>query len=158
MDNGSIKEYRQIVNSIVKPILIKDSEIFNSEQFVKYLKRVGELDPQVEIVINSPLVKEKYKIQLCELYLILISTEHFSLEWIDIRNLIKETIKQINRKTCIFENIDKKELAKKISEFKAAKKMTNIPLKEQIVLLDASIETKGVLYNKYKELNDGFIS
>lgn len=153
---GEIREYKQVINSIIKPILNKDSEIFNSTQFVKYLKRVGELDPEIENIINSPLVKEKYKIQLCELYLILISTDHFSLEWIDLRNLIKDTIKNINRKTCIFENIDKKELTKKLLEFKEAKKTTNIPLKEQIVLLDAPVETKGVLYNKYKELSDGY--
>lgn len=153
-DKFDISKYRQVVNSIVKPLLDKDSEVFNSTKFVDYLKRVGELDPEVEKIINSPLVKDKYKIQLCELYLILISTEHFSLDWIDTRQLIKETIKHINRKTCIFENIDKKELIRKMADFKEAKKITNIPIKEQIILLDAPVETKVVLYNKYKELND----
>lgn len=153
IDNNGYRNYKNTIDSIIKPILISDTEIFNSEEFITYIKKVGELDPEIQTIIESPLVKDKYKIELCELYLILISNEHFSLEWIDARNLLKETIKHIKRKTCIFENIDKKELNKKLAEFKEVKKHNSIPLKEQIVLLDAPVSIKGALYSKYKELN-----
>jgi ATP-dependent Lon protease len=143
-----------LASKIIKPLLKNKYKIFDSKDFNKYLQKVSELDPEIETILNSPNVKDKYKIQLCELYLILIGQENFSMEWIDIRNLLKQEIKRIERKTCIFDNVDKVNLAIKLSEFKSAKKVMNIPLKEQIILLDAPIETKSILYNKYKELQE----
>lgn len=140
--------------SKIIPFLKDKLKVLESEEFIKYFDKIGELDPEIESVLKSSDVKEKYKIRLCELYCILTSQNPYSLEWIEMRNMIKQEIKQIKKKTCMFENVDRVQLAVKLNEFKQAKETRHVPIKEQIILLDASIDAKGILYNKYKELQE----
>ncbi len=142
------------IPNIIKPLLKLKYKIFESEDFMKYLKDVDKLDPKIDYILNNSSIKDKYKIQICELYSILIGQDIFSMEWIDIRNILKHEIKRIERKTCIYNNISREDYEKKIIEFKAAKKSMIIPIKEQIILLDAPIEIKSILYDKYKDLQE----
>lgn len=139
---------------IVNTLLKDKYKIYSSEKFTEFLNRVGELDPDVSHILTLPAVKDKYKIRLCELYSILLSQDVFSLEWIEVRNLLKNEIKTIQRKMCMFKDVDQSQLAIKLSEFKAVKEKSNHSFKEQIILLDTSVENKRAIYKKYKELSE----
>lgn len=132
----------------------KKKNVLLSEEFKALLKKIDELDPDIYKYITSNYIKEKDKIKLCELYTILVSQEPFSIEWIEIRNLIKNELKRINRKVCFFKDVDQNILNKKLEEFKLVKKQIDLPLKEQIILLDAPVVTKSYIYSKYKELSE----
>ena len=139
---------------IVSNILKDKYKIYNSDKFTELLNRVGELDPDVTSILNSEDVKDKYKIKLCEMYSILLSQDLLSVEWIEIRNLLKTEIKNIQRKMCMFKDVSNDELAIKMSEFKAVKEKSTPSFKEQIILLDTSIENKKAIYKKYKEMSE----
>lgn len=128
--------------------------VLTSPKFVALLKRVEELDPDIYKFITSDHIKDKDKIRICELYTIMLSQQPFSIEWIDIRSLIKHEMKNITRKVCIFKDVNKDELERKIQEFKSVKNHFDTPLKEKIILLDAPLETKSAIYAKYKELSE----
>ena len=128
--------------------------VLTSPEFITLLKRVEELDPDIYKFITSDHIKDKDKIRICELYTIMLSQQPFSIEWIDIRSLIKHEIKNITRKVCIFKDVDKNELERKMVEFKSVKNHFDTPLKEKIILLDAPLETKSAIYAKYKELSE----
>jgi len=128
--------------------------VLASPEFAALLKRVEELDPDIYKFITSEHIKDKDKIRICELYTIMLSQQPFSIEWIDIRSLIKHEMKNITRKICIFKDVDKNELDRRMQEFKTVKNHFDTPLKEKIILLDATLETKSAIYAKYKELSE----
>lgn len=133
---------------------IGKKSILTVPEFTMLLKRVEELDPDIHQFITSTTIKDKDKIRICELYTIMLSQQPFSIEWIEIRSLIKHEMKQIARKVCIFKDVDKQELERRMHEFKSVKTHFDTPIKEKIILLDASIETKSAIYAKYKELTE----
>jgi hypothetical protein len=138
----------------ITPIPGGGKNILTSPEFVTLLKRVEELDPDIYKFITSDHIKDKDKIRICELYTIMLSQQPFSIEWIDIRSLIKHEMKNITRKVCIFKDVDKDELERRMQEFKSVKNHFDTPLKEKIILLDAPLETKSAIYAKYKELSE----
>lgn len=141
-------------NSLISRQDVNKKYILTSPEFIALLKRVEELDPDIYQFINAENIKDKDKIRICELYTIMFSQQPFSIEWIDIRSLIKHEMKQIMRKVCIFKDVDKTELDSRLQEFKNVKTHFDTPIKEKIILLDAPIETKSVIYAKYKELSE----
>lgn len=148
--------YDTIVSGVISQGNITNSKknVITSSEYIKFLERVEELDPDIYKFITSEYVKDKDKIRLCELYTILISREPFSIEWIELRSLMKHEIKQISRKMCFFKETDPTVLEDKFIEFKRVKNHFDTPLKEKIILLNASLETKSAIYAKYKELSE----
>lgn len=138
----------------ISVLMDKKKDVLLSEEFKTCIKKVSELDPDIYKYITAEYIKDKDKIKLCELYTILLSQEMFSIEWIEIRNLIKNEVKRINRKVCFFKDVNNEELQKKMEEFQLVKKQFDIPLKEQIILLDAPTTTKSYIYTKFKELSE----
>lgn len=153
-EDDVVGETDEKIYHIVNTLLRDKYKIYSSDNFTEFLHRVGELDPDIVNILALPNVKDKYKIKLCELYSILMSQDVFSLEWIEVRNLLKNEIKMIQRKMCMFQDVDQSQLAIKLSEFKAVKEKSNHSFKEQIILLDTSVENKRAIYKKYKELSE----
>lgn len=146
--------YNDMLTNVALPILDRKKTTLTSPEFQAMLKRVSELDPDIYKFLTSDHVKDKDKIRLCELYTILISQDMFSVEWIEIRSIIKHEMKKISRKMCFFKDADKTNLDQKMLEFKHVKNHFDTPLKERIILLDAPVETKSAIYAKYKELSE----
>ena len=139
--NENIYKFSEdITNS--KNVIMKDPE------FIKLVTQIPSLDPDFKIILDTPMRKND-KIKLTELFLIMISQEQFTLEWVEMREHIKKEFEKAKKKFKTLSNVDHERF---VNEIKRLKTITDIPLKEQIVSLDACDNTKLAIYRKYKEM------
>ena len=122
-----------------------------NQEFSKYVNKITELEPDIIEILKTPL-REKDKIKLTEYFMVLLNNEMFTMEWIEMRNLIKTEFQDAKRKFDVLSKFSENEREHLQSEMKRLKTVVDTPLKEQIIALNASDETKLGIYKKYKEM------
>ncbi len=130
-----------------------DNPVLVHELFVQHASNIHELTPDIIDILSSEYIKDKHKIRLCELYAVLMSQDIYTVEWIELRNIVHGLSRELRTKIRTQASIDTSQNAQqKLKEFKELKHYSSQSLKDRIVWLDAPLEIRSCIYHKYKEL------
>ena len=150
-DKGEFEDFIVEDEELNDDLIKNKSECMKDPKFLDLVSQIHTLDPDLVVMMKTPL-RKKDKIRLAELFLILVSQEQFTLEWIEMRDHVKKEFESARRKYSIISKFSDIEQTKFAEEIKRLKQITEVSLKEQIVSLDAPDNTKLSIYKKYREM------
>ena len=125
----------------------------DNKKFLEYVSKIPTLDPSLNEILTCK-IKEKDRIKLCESYIIMVNQQIHSLEWIQSREYIKKYLETSKKKYQVLVKFSDEQRQSFKTEVERMKNIIDVPLKERIICLDTSDETKITIYKKYKEMKE----